>query len=121
MLAVEKFATPYQHLVIHTDSKCAMKKILFWNEGMKHKNTEEYRIGRVMYQAVDKGCMITIKKVRAHADNIGNNAIDKIAYESMIHDEKSANTKRKKNNASLSRKISASINTMLEQMEKVKA
>lgn len=111
MLAIEKFATPSLHLIIHTDSEYAMHHILRWNKNAKDSKTDGYALGRTVHEAIERGCIITVKKVQAHSDNAGNNAADKIAHASMAYDK---NASPKKCPAvSFADTVATAINTML--------
>lgn len=110
MLAIEKFAAPHRHLVIHTDSEYVFKRILTWNENKNNDGSGGYLVGRAVHEAIERGCIITVKKVPGHSDNIGNNTADSIANASMVYDK---NAPYKKRNNEFASKVVTAINTML--------
>ena len=110
MLAIEKFASPHHHLVIHTDSEYAFRNVLSWDENTKNDGSGGYLVGRAVNEAIEQGCIITVKKVPGHSDNIGNNTADSIANASMAYDK---NAPYKKRNNEFASKVVTAINTML--------
>lgn len=96
-LAVNKFAQPNRHLVISTDSAGFLSYIATFDMNSKD-NSLMSNAARAVYRAVEEGCYITLRKVKAHSNDPLNTAADIIARNSMRNLMK--NNKNKKKNIS---------------------
>ena len=94
-LAVNKFSQPDRHLVISTDSANFLSYIATFDINSKD-NSLMSNAARTVYRAVEEGCYITLRKVKAHSNDPLNTAADIIARNSMRNLNKKSNKKSNK-------------------------
>lgn len=110
-LAVEKFASRERNLIIFSDSLTAISKISSFNPD---KSTcIEYDIIKPIYDAMNDGYCITIRKVKGHSNHHMNNAADAIAVASIA---RFRNQEKKKNRIPQKQTTASAIMSMMRSL-----
>lgn len=84
-LAIKNFACVGRHLVIHTDSEWAMRRIYMAHNPQDFENDKNAVADCVkeLDNAIEHGYKVSFVKVKSHSGDIMNNSVDKIARMSV--------------------------------------